>query len=79
MYRVWVVAPTSERSVQDIRRLPKALDRIVGCKGSKVPELDNRRGRAGKRNQSCPTVPVHIDCDDAIAKREEKFAHLDPY
>jgi hypothetical protein len=74
MERVWLVAPTSERIVQDIQRFPKALARILECKGAKVPEMDNRRGR----RKSKP-VPLHSDCDGALAAREEKFARLDPF
>jgi hypothetical protein len=72
MERVWQVCPSSERIVQDIKRFPKALKRIIEAKGAKVPDLDNRRGR----RKSKP-VTLHSDCDGAIAEREAKFARLD--
>jgi hypothetical protein len=45
MERVWMVSPSSEEIVRDIKRFPKALARIIECKGAKVPELDTRHGR----------------------------------
>ena len=72
MERVWTVCPSSERIVQDIKRFPSALKRIIEAKGAKVPDLDNRRGR----RQSMPVV-LHADCDSAIAQREAKWVCMD--
>ena len=72
MERVWTVSPSSARIVQDIKRIPTALKRIIDAKGAKVPELDNRRGR----RKSMPVV-LHADCDGAIAQREAKWARMD--
>ena len=74
MERVWQVCPASERIVQDIRRFPRALERIVECKGAKVPELDRRHGRRA----AAPKRALHSDCDGALAEQELKFARLDP-
>ena len=41
MTRVWTACPSSERIVQDIKRIPTALKRIIETKGAKVPDLDN--------------------------------------
>ena len=73
MKRVWTVCPSSERIVQDIKRIPTALKRIIEAKGAKVSDLDNRRGR----RQSQPVV-LHADCDGAIAEREAKWARFEP-
>jgi len=59
--------------VQDIKRVPKAIARIIECNGAKVPELDNRRGRRKSKR-----VVLHGDCADALAAREAKSARLDP-
>eukprot|EP00966_Prymnesium_polylepis_P090871 2104064-Prymnesium_polylepis.1 len=72
MDRVWMVSPTSARIVQDIRRILRALQRIIEYKGAKVPELDNRRGR-----RATGPVVLHSDCSDALAARDKKFAALD--
>ena len=73
MERVWMVSPSSEEIVRDIKRFPTALARIIECKGAKVPELDDRHGR----RETKPTV-LHSDCDIALAARNEVFASLDP-
>ena len=74
MERFWQVCPASERIVQDIRLFPRALERIVDCKGAKVPELDRRHGRRA----AAPKRALHSDRDGALAEQELKFARLDP-
>jgi len=73
MERVWQVCPSSERIVQDIKRVPKAIARIIECSVAKVPELDNWRGR-----RTTKRVTLHGDFADALAAREAKFARLNP-
>ena len=73
MERVWMVSPSSEEIVRDIKRFPKALARIIECKGAKVPELDNRHGRREPKQSV-----LHSDCDIALAARNEVFERLDP-
>ena len=58
MERVWEVAPTSERIVQDIMRWPVAVRAIVAARGTIVPELDNRHGR-----RKAPKPPAHLHPD----------------
>ncbi len=57
MDQVWLVCPTSERIVQDIKRFLKALERIIECKGAKVPELDNRKPARPAGQPPCGASP----------------------
>ena len=78
MDRVWLVSPSSDEIVQDIRRFPNAVDRVIECEGAKVPELDNRRGRRrSSKKADAKMVTLHDDCDEALAERESKFTHLE--
>ena len=73
MLRSWEQAPTSERIVQDIMRVPRAIDDIIAHHGAKVPHLDNRKGRRR-------TVKRHIPppCPTADEINRLKFRRMDP-
>ena len=74
MLRVWQISPSPLRIVHDIRRFHTALERIIECKGARVPDLDHRTGR---RATAAARV-YHSDCDGAFAAQKVKFARLDP-
>ena len=71
MRRVWEVCPTSERIVQDIKRFPTALDKIIAAEGAYVPELDKRTGRRAR----APTraFDYHPDCAGALDTASVKY------
>ena len=73
MLRSWEQAPTSERIVQDIMRVPRAIDDIIAHHGAKVPHLDNRKGHRR-------TVKRHIPppCPTADEINRLKFRRMDP-
>ena len=67
MERLWEKLPSSERIVQDILHIPRAIEEIIEHKGAIVPDLDNRSGR---RKVERP-VEIH---PDAIEARDEARA-----
>ena len=53
MERVWMVCPSSERIVQDIKRFPTALQRIIEAKGAKCRTLTRAVTAASRCQLSC--------------------------
>jgi hypothetical protein len=70
MRRVWEVCPSSERIVQDIKRFPAALDKIIAAEGAYVPELDKRTGR---RTRATRAIDYHPDCAGALNTASVKY------
>jgi hypothetical protein len=80
--RCWTIAPTSERIVQDIMKLPDILKKIIECNGCVVQDLNFRTGRRYRRaddSGDCKTKPrlssrkatlalppIHGDCIEAL-------------
>jgi hypothetical protein len=60
MRRVWEIAPSSARIVEDFEALPRVLEAIIKAKGCVVPDLFLRSGRRvhridGKKGEFCET------------------------
>ena len=72
MDRTWDIFPTQDRIVQDILRFRDALEAIIKHKGAVVPEMNNRKGR-----RALKAMPIHPDCEDAMAEREIKWERLE--
>mmetsp|Transcript_18727 Transcript_18727/g.59328 ORF Transcript_18727/g.59328 Transcript_18727/m.59328 type:complete len:610 (+) Transcript_18727:209-2038(+) len=71
--RTWEVFPTPERIVEDIKRFPDALDKIIAAKGAYVDEMDNRKGR---RKRATRKFTAHPDCDEAREANVAKYRQM---
>jgi hypothetical protein len=89
MVRVWSVAPTGKRIVQDVLHWRLAVQAIVDAGGVIVPDMDNRRGRratAGRpgvrakpgtaRKATYDELPLHADAKHAVEVRHEHYAAM---
>ena len=50
--RTWRYAPTSERIVEDISRLPEILDMVIEHKGQLAPDFEMQHGGCSKRKRN---------------------------
>ena len=77
--RVWEVAPTSTRIIEDVTcSLTRAIDAVIEAKGIVVPDLVMRSGRRGRRLDKKSGVLKRKPCArQRLATLEAKPVHPD--
>ena len=66
----WEHAPSSDRIIEDVERLPRVLEKIVGVLGCVVPDENFRHGRRAVR------VDGRGDCKNKRIKRQRKETNV---
>lgn len=70
--RVWEVAPTDARIIQDIDRVRRSNQRVIEAEGGVVEGVKRNGGRAAR----CRLPPLHPHAEAALQASEAKFGGL---